>query len=133
MIYSMTGFASATAELDNGTVNLELRSVNSRYLDLQMRIPDELRAFESALREAISARLTRGKAECRISISTRSTDGSGTRINQPLLLQLAAWDAQIRGVLPDARPMSVHDVLRWMSCSRPCPNSLRPAPAREKN
>lgn len=113
MIYSMTGFASATAELDNGTVNLELRSVNSRYLDLQMRIPDELRAFEPALREAISARLTRGKAECRISISTRSTDGSGTRINQPLLLQLAAWDTQIRGVLPDARPLSVHDVLRW--------------------
>lgn len=113
MIYSMTGFASATAELDNGTVSVELRSVNSRYLDLQMRIPDELRAVEPALREAISARLTRGKAECRISLSTRSNDGGGTRLNPAMLQQLAAWDREIREILPDARPLSAHEVLRW--------------------
>ena len=52
MIYSMTGFATAAAELDAGSLTLEIRAVNHRYLDLQLRVPDELRALEPALREA---------------------------------------------------------------------------------
>jgi len=59
MIYSMTGFASSTAELDSGSLTLELRSVNHRYLDLQLRMTDELRAQEPALREAIAAQISR--------------------------------------------------------------------------
>ena len=58
MIYSMTGFAAAAAELDAGSLALELRSVNHRYLDLQLRMPDELRTLEPALREAIATQLT---------------------------------------------------------------------------
>ena len=50
MIYSMTGFAAATAEIDTGSLALELRAVNHRYLDLQLRVPDELRTLEPALR-----------------------------------------------------------------------------------
>ena len=63
---SMTGFASGNLETPAGRVTVELRSVNNRFLDLAMRLPDELRAVEPALRELIAARVRRGKVECRI-------------------------------------------------------------------
>ena len=66
MICSMTGYASAAREFAYGVLNLELRSVNHRYLDLQFRLPDDLRSIEPVLRETLAARLTRGKIECRV-------------------------------------------------------------------
>lgn len=113
MIYSMTGFAVATAELDTGSISLELRSVNSRYLDLQIRMPDELRALEPALREAISAQMTRGKTECRISFNARTASTGNAQLNPALLQQLAKWNDEIRRAMPDAQALSVIDVLRW--------------------
>ncbi len=113
MIYSMTGFAVATAELDTGSLSLELRSVNSRYLDLQMRMPDELRAFEPALREGISAQMTRGKVECRISFNARTSIDNAAQLNQTLLQQLAKWNNEVRQAIPEAQSLTVNDVLRW--------------------
>ena len=113
MIYSMTGFATITAELDTGSLALELRAVNHRYLDLQLRIPDELRSLESLLRETISARLTRGKVECRIGFSPRQSEQNPAQLNQSLLLQLAQWSGEVQALLPDAQSLSVADVLRW--------------------
>ncbi len=69
MIYSMTGFASATRELARTGLNIDLRSVNHRYLDLQFRIPDDLRPLEPGLRELLTAKLQRGKVECRIGVN----------------------------------------------------------------
>ncbi|HXU93470.1 MAG TPA: YicC/YloC family endoribonuclease [Gallionella sp.] len=112
MILSMTGYAAASAELDSGSLTLELRAVNSRYLDLQFRMLDELRVFEGAMREAISAQLQRGKVECRVNYAARSAQ-SGAALNRDLLLQLAAWNKEVQDVLPEARPLSVADVLRW--------------------
>ncbi|MEQ1590531.1 MAG: YicC/YloC family endoribonuclease [Gallionella sp.] len=112
MILSMTGYANANAELDSGSLTLEVRSVNHRYLDIQLRMPDELRGFESALREAITAQLQRGKVECRINYAARSAQ-SGTALNQGLLQQLAAWNKEVQAALPEARGLSVADVLRW--------------------
>ena len=66
MIYSMTGYAAGSTDLECGTLNIELKSVNSRYLDFQFRIGEELRAVEPALRELFTARLARGKLECRL-------------------------------------------------------------------
>jgi uncharacterized protein (TIGR00255 family) len=66
MIQSMTGYAATTAESARGTLSLELRSVNSRFLDVQMRIAEELRALEPMLREKIGERVARGKVECRL-------------------------------------------------------------------
>ena len=108
----MTGYATASAELDSGSLTLELRAVNHRYLDIQLRMPDELRGFESALREAISAQLQRGKVECRINYAARGAQ-SGAALNRGLLQQLAAWNKEVRETLPDANPLSVADVLRW--------------------
>ena len=112
MIFSMTGYAAASAELDSGSLTLELRAVNYRYLDIQLRMPDELRSAEGALREAITAQLQRGKVECRINYAARGAQ-SGTALNRDLLQQLAAWSREVRDTLPDALPLGVADVLRW--------------------
>jgi uncharacterized protein (TIGR00255 family) len=113
MIYSMTGFASAAAELETSSLTLELRSVNSRYLDLQLRMPDELRAQEPVLREAIAAQMSRGKVECRINLASRQSLQEPARLNPDMVKQLALWSTQVRNVLPEAHELSVADVLRW--------------------
>lgn len=113
MIYSMTGFASGTLELETGSLSLELRAVNHRYLDIQFRMPDEFRPLEPALREAIAAELTRGKVECRMSFSARSADKNPAQLNLALLNQLAQWNDAVQAVLPAAACLTVADVLRW--------------------
>ena len=113
MIFSMTGFAAAATELNAGSLTLELRAVNHRYLDLQMRLPDELRLLEPVLREAIAAQLARGKVECRIGFAARQSGQNPAQLNQILLRQLAQWSGEVQAVLPEARDLSVADVLRW--------------------
>ena len=113
MIYSMTGFAAVAAELDAGSLALEIRAVNHRYLDLQLRMPDELRMLEPALREAIATQLTRGKVECRITYAARQSEQNPAQLNQALVLQLAQWSAEVQSVLPHAGSLNVADVLRW--------------------
>ncbi len=113
MIYSMTGFAAVASELAGGSLTLELRSVNHRYLDLQLRMPDELRTQEPALREAIAAQISRGKVECRINLAARTSVQEPAQLNQEMVQQLASWSTQVKGILPDARELSVADVLRW--------------------
>jgi len=112
MILSMTGYATASAELDSGSLTLELRAVNHRYLDIQLRMADELRGFEGMLREAITAQLQRGKVECRINYAARSAQ-TAAALNRDLLQQLAAWNQEVQAALPDAGSLSVADVLRW--------------------
>jgi uncharacterized protein (TIGR00255 family) len=112
MILSMTGYATASAELDSGSLTVELRAVNHRYLDIQLRMPDEFRSFEGAMREAITAQLQRGKVECRINYAARSAQ-DGATLNPDMLRQLAAWNREVQATLPDARGLSVADVLRW--------------------
>jgi uncharacterized protein (TIGR00255 family) len=112
MILSMTGYANTSAEFATGSLTLELRAVNHRYLDIQLRMPDELRSFEGALRELIAAKLQRGKIECRINYAARDTTG-GTTLNRELLQQLSIWNKEIQTSLPDARSLSVADVLSW--------------------
>lgn len=112
MILSMTGYANTSAEFTAGSLSLELRAVNHRYLDIQLRMPEELRCFEGSLRELISATLQRGKVECRINYATREAQ-SGTTLNRELLAQLSVWNKEVQAVIPDARTLSVADVLRW--------------------
>ncbi len=109
----MTGFATLTEELPLGTLSTEIRSVNHRYLDLTFRLPDELRAFEPWLREQFSARLTRGKVECRLGFLKSPAAAMSLELNAGLLEQLAALDLQVRGRLPGAAALSVNEVLRW--------------------
>lgn len=113
MIFSMTGYAVATAEVNAGSLSLELRSVNHRYLDLQLRMPDEFRALEPVLREQISAKISRGKVECRINLHSRAALQPDSRINLDIVKQLSAWSSQVREVLPQAGELTMADILKW--------------------
>ena len=109
----MTGFALARRDHRVGAIVLEIRSVNSRYLDPQFRISDELRAGEALLREAIAARVTRGKLDVRFYIHRSTASSKGLVASETLLAQLDALDRGVRARLPDARPLSVGEVLHW--------------------
>ena len=130
MIYSMTGYAVAAADLAFGALNLEIRSVNHRYLDIQFRIPDELRPLEAGLRERASARLNRGKIEVRIAIAKSAAAQSSLQLDEALLGQLAQLDAQVRSALAGSQSLSVADVLRWpgmLGNDTPVPEELQAA------
>lgn len=111
-ISSMTGYAVATRDSASGTITIELKSVNSRFLDIQFRINDDLRAFEPALREAITSRITRGKVECRLSFG-RKNAGSSQALNADILASLAGMQDKLRTQFPQATQLSVADLLRW--------------------
>jgi uncharacterized protein (TIGR00255 family) len=113
MIYSMTGYAARTLDVERGALHLELKSVNSRYLDFQFRICEELRVVEPALRELFSARLTRGKLECRLGFAAATSRAQPQTINSDLLERLKSFEDQVLGELPQAAPLSVAEVLRW--------------------
>jgi uncharacterized protein (TIGR00255 family) len=113
MIQSMTGYAAASAPTARGLLSLELRSVNSRFLDLQLRVADELRALEPSLRELLAARLGRGKVECRLLLNSSDTLPAGTRVNAEALSRLGQLSEQVMRALPHAAPLRVADVLRW--------------------
>jgi uncharacterized protein (TIGR00255 family) len=109
----MTGYAVVTRETGAGTLTVELKSVNSRFLDLQFRINDELRALEPALREAIMARVNRGKVECRLSFGRKSTTGAARSLNPALIASLIQMQQEVRHHFADAPMLSVNELLRW--------------------
>ena len=122
-VYSMTGYASAQHSTATSApegepknqpstqLGLEIRSVNSRFLDLTFRLPEDLRQFEPALRELLGSKLKRGKIEVRASVET--TSASSIPDPTPKLLQrLNAAQDSIRAWLPNANPLSVADVIR---------------------
>ena len=113
MIYSMTGYAVVAKEVPRGSLNLELRSVNNRYLDIQFRLPDELRLLEASMRECLTARLNRGKVECRLSFFQLRGAEDPQHINANLLQKLLELDRTVRVALPDAQGLEVADILRW--------------------
>jgi uncharacterized protein (TIGR00255 family) len=108
----MTGYAAASAGSPRGTLNLEMRSVNSRFLDVQFRINDELRAHEPMLREAIAARVKRGKVDCRLSFGQAEANLSN-HLNARALERLKALAEAARKAFPGAEPLRIADVLRW--------------------
>ena len=109
----MTGYAAGTADLARGRVSVELRSVNSRYLDIQCRIAEELRAAEPALRELIASRVTRGKIECRVAFGAQAAAASAVSLDSATLENLRRLAGEARRAFPDAGPMQVGEVLRW--------------------
>ena len=113
MVQSMTGFAVQTRDLGSVSLHLELRSVNSRYLDLGFRIVDDLRAAEPAIRERISARLGRGKVECRLNLQAGHAAPRSMALNAALLDQLAEAQNSLRSRFVDASPLSGNELLRW--------------------
>jgi uncharacterized protein (TIGR00255 family) len=89
MIRSMTAYASAESAGPSGTLTCELRTVNHRYLEISPRLPEDLRSFESALRERIAARLSRGKVDLTVRLRTEQGSADGLRINGAMLSRLS--------------------------------------------
>lgn len=108
----MTGYAQASAGSPRGTLTLELRSVNARFLDLAFRIADELRMLEPALRERIGERLSRGKLDCRLTIAPGAAEAK-PELNPQALEQLKALAQAAAKAFPKAEPLRIADVLRW--------------------
>jgi uncharacterized protein (TIGR00255 family) len=122
-VYSMTGYAAVQSNTANSAqdtesgpegnsrLGLEIRSVNSRFLDLAFRLPDELRHAEPALRELLTAKLKRGKVEIRVALE--SSSASSLKAPSPATLQrLGSLEDSIKSWLPNAAALSVADVLR---------------------
>ena len=113
MIASMTGFASRTRESAQGQLAVELKTVNHRYLEFQSRIPDELRALEPAMREAVTGKLTRGKVDCRLTFTPKGVGPRAVTPDAQAMKVLADASAAVRAHFPDARALSVSEILHW--------------------
>ena len=113
MINSMTGYATATVNQNGQTLSLDLRTVNSRYLEWHFRAGDEFRLIESAMRERVQQQLMRGKVECRISLSAAVHGLDEVQLNTAVLAQLSSLSQQVLQELATAKPLTVAEVLRW--------------------
>ena len=145
-VYSMTGYANAAVEVgpSQGSVTVEARSVNGRFLDLNRRLTDELRSLEPALRELLTAACRRGKIEVRAA-STRAADDAWPQPSAEQLNRLSRLQGSVQSWLPDARPLSVNEALTLcrggsagaaleapaLEAARRCVEELRVARARE--
>lgn len=113
MTFSMTGFAALEQSLDSATLILELRAVNSRYLDLHFKMDESLRSLEPSVRELISAHLSRGKIECKLNLIQRSQANQSMQLDEVLMQQLALMQAKAQVHFPEGHVLSIADVLRW--------------------
>jgi len=113
MVSSMTGYAAVTRELAAGILALELKSVNSRFLDVQFRIAEELRTVEPALRELAMAAVGRGKLDCRLAFTPSPLARDESALNAEALARLARMSQVVRDAIPDAQPFRVVEVLHW--------------------
>ena len=112
MTFSMTAFARSERSTDAGAITWELRAVNHRYLELSLKLPDELRALETAVREAVGKRLGRGKIDCSLRFRPLDT-ASALTLDAPLVARLRELERQLRAHIADALPMRTADYLRW--------------------
>jgi len=113
MISSMTGFAAAAHESARGSIGVEVKTVNHRYLEFQTRIPEELRPLEPAMREAVAAKLTRGKVDCRVTFTPISTAQRSLVPDAAAMKALQAASSAVAKQFPEARALSVAEVLHW--------------------
>ena len=119
MIYSMTGYASATREIAvpgisaGMSVSVELRTVNSRFLDLNFRMPEEVRACEPTLRELLMSKLSRGKVDIRINVQRSEQTPSVGALNAEVLQQLAKLEQAVTDAFPGVERMRTGEILRW--------------------
>jgi uncharacterized protein (TIGR00255 family) len=113
MIRSMTAFARQELDTGRGELAWEIRSLNHRYLELGVRLPEELRAIESAVRERLGARLGRGKVECTCRYRPLASATVPVDIDQDNLTRLLAACADVSARLPESVPLNPIELLRW--------------------
>ena len=129
MIRSMTGFARREAVATFGSLAWELRSVNHRYLEVALRLPEDLRAGESEFRQAIAASVRRGKVDATLYFRPAAPVMSDLEINQSLLDRLIECAAGVRRRIGDDAQVSVVDLMRWPGVVREGERDARPLAA----
>jgi uncharacterized protein (TIGR00255 family) len=112
MILSMTGYASQEYNTANGVLLVELRSVNHRYLELQLKLDDNLRQFEATAREVIHAKLGRGKVDCRLSLMRNNLANSAPELNHTVLQQIAENAKTAAQYFPHTQPVNMLEILQ---------------------
>ena len=112
-VYSMTGFGNAEVNSSACKLTLQLKSVNSRYLDLSFKIPEELATYEANIREAINQRVKRGKIECKIGWQSNATTTIAVMPNADALQAALNVQNAVLAVSPNAAPLSVAALLAW--------------------
>lgn len=113
MIRSMTAFARSEMSAPWGTAAWEIRSVNNRFLDVFVRVPDELKTLDPAVREKVRARLQRGKVDVSLRLGLEAANGSGINMNAEAARRLVEAADEIRKMTADAAPVNPLEVLRW--------------------
>lgn len=112
MILSMTGYASQEYNTQNGVLLVELRSVNHRYLELQLKLDDSLRQFETVAREIMQAKLGRGKVDCRVSLIRKNTLEAAPQLNHEVLQQIAENVKTAAQYFPQTQAVNMLEVLQ---------------------
>ena len=113
MLHSMTGFARESVETDLGTLTWEIRAVNHRYLDVQFKLPEDLRPKEQALRQQASAVLGRGKVECGMYFRRAVDQQTEMQIDTDLVELLGHRISEMTSKLPATAAINPVEILRW--------------------
>jgi uncharacterized protein (TIGR00255 family) len=113
MIRSMTGFARRERQGPWGTLTCELRTVNHRYLEISLRLPDELKALDNEIRQVITASLRRGKVDANIYLKSSAGAQRSLELDASLLQQVAARIEEVRKLIKDPAAVSPVELLRW--------------------
>ena len=113
MLCSMTGFARVEDACDQGNVSWEIRSVNHRYLELNFRLPEEVRRIEPQLRKFLQSKLARGKVDCTFRYQLADTQAAALELNETLLDSLIKQINHVNEKLPQATPAEAVDLLSW--------------------
>ncbi len=109
----MTGFARHSADTAAGTMTWELRAVNHRFLEVQFRLPDELRPHEQAFKQQVSSVLRRGKVDCALHFNRAFNQQDELKLNADMVELLGTRVTEIQNALPNATSPGALDILRW--------------------
>ena len=113
MLYSMTGFARESAETTIGTLTWEIRAVNHRYLDVQFKLPEDLRCKEQAFRQLASSSLGRGKIDCALYFRRATDQNNEMRVDTDLVEIIGHRISDLTAKLPNVAAVNPIDILRW--------------------
>lgn len=126
MIHSMTGFARTEARGPFGRLAFELRSVNHRYLEMQLRLPEEFRPLEAAIREKVTAAIGRGKVDVGLRWDREAAETTALDVNEQLVRQLRDVHGTVGRLLGSERELTPSEVLRWPGVIREAEADLEP-------
>ena len=113
MIHSMTAYGRVENSEGQNSISCEIRSVNHRYSEISIRLPEELRPLEQKIRDHISGKIKRGKIECNIRIEKHNAYDEALSINQDLLKNIIEASKRINSDLSTSAPLDSLDLLRW--------------------